>query len=89
MHSLAVGCQVAALQYAVHQPYGKGATSCCTHAGAVPGFSKGYVLYGKEGTLFVDLAAKKLQLGLQSEGGQLKDLTVAEGKKETWKVCIL
>ena len=66
-----------------------GAISSYACAGAVPGFSKDYVLYGKEGTLFVDLAAKKLQLGLKSEGGQLKDVTVAEGKKETWKVCIL
>ena len=43
-------------------------------------------MYGKEGTLFVNLDAKKLQLGLKSEGGQLKDVIVAEDKKEAWKV---
>ena len=56
-------------------------------AGAAPGFTKGYVLYGKEGTLFLNLDEKKLLLGLKSEGGQLKEVNILEDKKERWKVC--
>jgi len=44
-------------------------------------------LYGKEGTLFLNLDEKTLLLGLKSEGGQLKEVNVAEDQKERWKVC--
>ena len=55
-------------------------------AGGVPGFSKGYVLYGKEGTLFLDLDAKKLFLTRKASGGQREELAISEDKKEGWKV---
>lgn len=45
------------------------------------------MLYGKQGTLFLDLEKKKLMLGLKSEGGELKEVSVSEDKKERWKVC--
>jgi hypothetical protein len=43
-------------------------------------------LYGKEGTLFLNLDEGKLLLGLKSEKGQLKEVPIAEEKKESWKV---
>jgi hypothetical protein len=55
-------------------------------AGGAPGFTKGYVLYGKEGTLFLNLDERRLLLGLKSEGGQLKEVPIAEDMKESWKV---
>ena len=55
-------------------------------AGGAPGFTKGYVLYGKEGTLFLNLDERRLLLGLKSERGQLKEVPIAEDKKESWKV---
>lgn len=58
----------------------------CFGAGAVPGFSKGYVLYGKEGTLFLDLEAKKLFLTKRDGGGQRTEVAISEDKKEVWKV---
>ena len=45
-------------------------------------------MYGKEGTLFLNLDEKKLLLGLKSEGGQLKEVNVSEDKKERWKVLL-
>jgi len=43
-------------------------------------------LYGKEGTLFLNLDERRLLLGLKSERGQLKEVPIAEDKKESWKV---
>ncbi len=57
------------------------------HAGAVPGQLKGYTLYGKEGTLHLDLDAGKLLLGLKSEGGQLKEVSIDSEKSGVWRVC--
>ena len=61
-------------------------TSCCLGTGGVPGFSKGYVLYGKEGTLFLDLAAKKLYLTKKGAEGQREEVAIPEDKKEVWRV---
>lgn len=58
----------------------------CVNAGGVPGFSKGYALYGKEGTLFLDLDAKKLFLTRKDAGGQREEVAISEDKKEGWKV---
>ena len=57
-------------------------------AGAVPGMSKGYVLYGKAGTLVLDLAAGKLLMGLKAEAGELKEVPVDPAKIATWRVCL-
>ena len=54
--------------------------------GAVPGQLKGYTLYGKEGTLHLDLDAGKLLLGLKSEGGQLKEVSIDADKAASWRV---
>lgn len=54
--------------------------------GAVPGKLKGYTLYGKEGTLHLDLDAGKLLLGLKSEGGQLKEVSIDADKAASWRV---
>ena len=58
----------------------------CLCAGGAPGFTKGYVLYGKEGTLFLNLDERRLLLALKCERGQLKEVPIAEDKKESWKV---
>ena len=43
--------------------------ACCTAlAGAYQGFKSGFVLYGTEGTLQLDLDSQKLTLGLKSDG---------------------
>ena len=55
-------------------------------AGAVPGMTKGYVLYGKEGTLVLDISAGKLQMGLKAEGGELQEVPVDPAKIVTWRV---
>ncbi len=47
---------------------------------------KGYALYGKEGTLALDLDADQLLLGLKTEGAELKPVTLEEGKIATWRV---
>ncbi|CAL8462816.1 g2350 [Coccomyxa elongata] len=54
--------------------------------GAVPGQLKGYTLYGKEGTLHLDLDAGKLLLGLKSEGGHLKEVSIESEKSGAWRV---
>lgn len=56
-------------------------------SGAVPGQLKGYTLYGKHGTLHLDLDASKLLLGLKSEGGHLKEVTMKPEKSASWRVC--
>lgn len=56
-------------------------------AGAVPGMSKAYVLYGKEGTLVLDLASDKLLMGLKAEGGELKEVPLEPAKIAPWRVC--
>ncbi len=40
-------------------------------AGAYQGLRNGFVLYGTEGTLQLDLTTKKLTLGLKEEGERL------------------
>lgn len=53
--------------------------------GAVPGVSKGYTLYGKEGTLQLDLDSGRLQLGLKSDGGKLQEMNVEQDKIASWR----
>ena len=47
---------------------------------------KGYALYGKEGTLVLDLDADELLLGLKSEGGKLNPVRLEEDKIASWRV---
>ncbi|KAK9907419.1 hypothetical protein WJX75_003268 [Coccomyxa subellipsoidea] len=54
--------------------------------GAVPGQLKGYTIYGQEGTLHLDLDAGRLLLGIQSEGGQLKEVSIDADKAASWRV---
>ena len=49
---------------------------------------KGYALYGKEGTLVLDLDADQLLLGLKSEGAKLKPVTLEESKIASWRVLL-
>ena len=44
------------------------------------------MLYGKEGTLFLDLDAKKLFLTRKDGGAQQTEITISQDKKESWKV---
>lgn len=55
----------------------------------MPGQLKGYTIYGKEGTLHLDLDAGRLLLGIQSEGGQLKEVSIDADKAASWRVRIL
>ena len=52
----------------------------------MPGQLKGYTLYGKEGTLHLDLDAGKLLLGLRSDGGHLKEVSIDAEKSAAWRV---
>ena len=44
------------------------------------------MLYGKEGTLFLDLEAKKLCLTKKGAECKWEEVAISEDKKETWKV---
>ena len=47
------------------------------------------MLYGKEGTLFLDLEAKKLFLTRKGAEGKREEVAISEDKKESWKVWAL
>lgn len=58
----------------------------CHAAGGVPGMKWGYALYGREGTLVLDLDAGKLLMGTKAEGGELKEVALQQNKMASWRV---
>jgi predicted dehydrogenase len=58
--------------------------------GAVQGLKSGFVIYGTNGTLQLDLDTKKLTLGLKSAGPDgdslVKEVHVADERKGKWRV---
>jgi hypothetical protein len=52
----------------------------------VPGLQKGYTLYGREGTLHLDLDAGRLLLGLKADGGKLEEVQLEGSKVASWRV---
>lgn len=48
----------------------------------------GYVLYGKAGTLVLDIKTGQLSMGLKAEGGELKEVALDPAKVVSWRVRI-